>query len=101
MKGYLPEQILHKKKWGFTVNPYLQFKKDLKQTAEMILTETFVKNQGIFNYGYIRRILDAKPHPRMRWHYNYLWVVMGLAIWQRMFIDNPITSKEQNIIQTN
>ena len=93
MKGYLPDQILRKKKWGFTVNPYLQFKKDLKQTAEAILTETFVKDQGIFNYGYIRRILDAKPHPRMRWHYNYLWVVMGLAIWQRMFLDSTHIAK--------
>ena len=101
MKGYLPDQILRKKKWGFTVNPYLQFKKDLKQTAESILTEQFVKNQGIFNYGYIRKILDAKPHPRMRWHYNYLWVVMGLAIWQRMFLDNPITSKNVNTAQLN
>ena len=31
MKPYLPPKIITKKKWGFTVNPYLQFKKDLKK----------------------------------------------------------------------
>lgn len=86
MRGRLPDKILDKKKWGFTVNPYLQFKKDLKDTAEKILTKEFIDEQGIFNYKYIRRILDYKPHPKLRWHYNYLWVVMGMAILEKMFI---------------
>jgi asparagine synthase (glutamine-hydrolysing) len=88
MEGRLPERIITKKKWGFTVNPYLQFTKDLKATAEAVLTPEFVQKQGIFNYAYLRKILDHKPHPRMRWHYNYLWVVTGLALWQKMFIDS-------------
>ena len=58
MKPYLPPKIITKKKWGFTVNPYLQFKKDLKDTAEKILTKEYIEKQGIFNYDYIRYILD-------------------------------------------
>jgi asparagine synthase (glutamine-hydrolysing) len=23
----------------------------------------------------------------MRWHYNYLWIVLGIAIWEKMYID--------------
>ncbi len=88
MMQKLPQDIITKKKWGFTVNPYLQFKKDLKTVAEKILTQDFVEKQGIFNYRYIRRILDYPPHPKLRWHYNYLWIVMGLAIWQKMYIDS-------------
>lgn len=88
MENHLPPKIITKKKWGFTVNPYLQFKKDLKTVAEKILTKDFVEEQGIFNYDYIQKIMNYPPHPKLRWHYNYLWVVMGIAIWQKMFIDS-------------
>ena len=88
MEPYLPYDIIHKKKWGFTVNPYLQFKKDLKMFAEKILTKDFVESQGIFNFKYIRQILDYPPHPNLRWHYNYLWIVLGIAIWEKMFIQS-------------
>ncbi|MEG1736910.1 MAG: asparagine synthase (glutamine-hydrolyzing) [Odoribacter sp.] len=87
MEPYLPPKIITKKKWGFTVNPYLQFKKDLKDTAEKILTPQYIENQGIFNYNYIKRILDYPAHPKLRWHYNYIWIVLGLAIWEDMFIN--------------
>jgi len=86
MRSYLPQDIIDKKKWGFTVNPYEQFKKDLKQVAEKILTEKYINQQGIFNYAYIKQILEYPANPKMRWHYNYLWIVLGIAIWEKMFI---------------
>lgn len=94
MENHLPRKIITKKKWGFTVNPYLQFKKDLKQVAEQILTKDFVEEQGLFNYNYLQKIMNYKPHPKLRWHYNYLWVVMGIAIWQRMFIETNNFEKQ-------
>jgi len=86
MKPILPPEIITKKKWGFAANPYDQFNKDLKKVAERVLTPEFIKRQGLFNYDYIRRILHYPPDPRLRWHYNFLWVVLGLAVWERMFI---------------
>ncbi len=88
MAQKLPQSIVDKKKWGFTVNPYLQFKKDLKTTAESILTKEFIEQQGIFNYDYIKRILNHAPAKKMRWHYNFIWMLTGLAIWQKMYIDS-------------
>ncbi len=97
MENHLPPTIVSKKKWGFTVNPYLQFKKDLKDVAQRILTKDFVEGQGIFNYEYLQKILNYKPHPKLRWHYNYLWLVMGIAIWEKMFIEsNNFERKEFN-----
>ncbi|MBU1679650.1 MAG: asparagine synthase (glutamine-hydrolyzing) [Bacteroidetes bacterium] len=95
MSQKLPEQIVRKKKWGFTINPYLQFKKDLKAVAENILTKEFVEQQGLFNYEYIKRILDYPPSPRLRWHYNYLWILVGLAVWQKMYIDSSNFSERK------
>jgi len=86
MEPLLPPEIIRKRKWGFAVNPYDQFNKDLKKVAQAVLRPEFINRQGIFNYSYIKRILDYPPDPRLRWHYNYLWVVLGLAIWEKMFI---------------
>ena len=88
MKDHLPPKIVTKKKWGFTVNPYLQFKKDLSTISKQILTKEFINKQGIFNYDYIERILNYPPSPKLRWHYNYLWVILGIAIWEEMYINS-------------
>ena len=87
MKEFLPDQILTKKKWGFTFNPYLQYQKDLKSTAERILTKERIEKDGIFNYEYIKSIFEARPHPRMRWHYNFIWILTGFYIWKQMFLE--------------
>lgn len=100
MTPYLPKEIIEKKKWGFAVNPYLQFQKDLKQTVEKVLTQEFVENQGIFNYSYIRSILDYKPNPKLRWHYNFLWILTGLAIWEKMFIQSDAFLQKDHSLET-
>ncbi len=87
MAAHLPTATINKKKWGFAINPYFQFKKDLKYTTERILTPRRVRERGLFNYAYIKQILDYPPHPRMRWHYMLLWMLVGFEIWQQMFIE--------------
>ncbi|MCB0278500.1 MAG: asparagine synthase (glutamine-hydrolyzing) [Calditrichaeota bacterium] len=85
MSEYLPKRNLEKKKWGFTFNPYEQFRKDLKVKAEALLSKETIERDEIFNYNYIRRILDHPANPRMRWHYNYLWLLIGFQIWKKQF----------------
>lgn len=87
MEGVLPAQTLRKKKWGFSFNPYYQFRKDLRGVAERVLARQRLETQGLFNYQYIRRILDHPPHPRLRWHYFFLWNLVGFQIWHKMFIE--------------
>ena len=94
MVGLLPDHAIRKKKWGFSFNPYYQFQKDLKAVAEQMLTRTRVEEQGLFNYAYIRRILDHRPHPRLRWHYFVLWLLVGFHIWYDMFILGDLKSPQ-------
>ncbi|MDR0765674.1 MAG: asparagine synthase (glutamine-hydrolyzing) [Odoribacteraceae bacterium] len=83
---YLPREVIKKKKQGFAANPYLLFKKELGETARRILTRERVERQGIFNHEYIRRIIEHAPSPRLRWHYNFLWLLVGLAVWEEQFL---------------
>jgi len=88
--GILPEHTLMKKKWGFSFNPYYQFQKDLRDVAERVLTKERVEERGLFNYAYLRRIMDHSPHSRLRWHYFFLWLACGMEIWFRMFIEGDV-----------
>ncbi|MFQ5524849.1 MAG: asparagine synthase (glutamine-hydrolyzing) [Thermoanaerobaculia bacterium] len=83
----LPPEILRKKKWGFTFNPYEQFRKDLGAVCERELTRSFIEAQGVFRYEFVRRILEAKPSPLLRWHYFMLWQILGLKFWQELFLE--------------
>jgi asparagine synthase (glutamine-hydrolysing) len=91
MEGVLPRHALVKKKWGFSFNPYYQFRKDLRTVAERILTRQRVEDRGVFNYAYLKKIMDYPPHPRLRWHYFFLWLAVGLEIWFRMFMDGDVS----------
>ncbi|HET6460290.1 MAG TPA: asparagine synthase (glutamine-hydrolyzing) [Syntrophales bacterium] len=91
MGGELPEYTLRKKKWGFSFNPYYQFQKDLKTVAESVLTRRRVEERGILNYDYLKRIMDHPAHPRLRWHYFFLWLALGMEIWFRMFIEGDLS----------
>ncbi|MFV2080700.1 MAG: asparagine synthase (glutamine-hydrolyzing) [bacterium] len=86
MAGILPPETLAKPKWGFTFDSYFQFQKDLKELAERELTENFIREQGLFNYRFIKSILDHPPHRWMRWHYFLLWLILGVKIWEDLFI---------------
>jgi asparagine synthase (glutamine-hydrolysing) len=92
MESVLPQHTLAKKKWGFSFNPYYQFQKDLKLVAQRILTRQCVDDRGIFNYAYLKKIMESPPHPRLRWHYFFLWLALGMEIWFQMFIDGDVAN---------
>ncbi len=87
MKDTLPKEVFTKPKWGFAVNPYYQFRKDLKEYAEGILDEKILDEIGI-DSKIISKILTSKPNPKLRWYYNYLWNIVMLVLWFRIFIQN-------------
>jgi asparagine synthase (glutamine-hydrolysing) len=91
MRGIVPEFVLKKKKWGFAFNPYFEFQKDLKETAQKILTPARVKELGLFNYSFVKNVLNHRPHPRLRWHYFTLWMMVGFHIWHEMFIQDAFS----------
>ncbi len=87
LDGVLPEGTLQKEKWGFTVDPVEQYRKDLRDLALETLTPERLRAGGIFNPEFVQRVLDARPHQRLRWHYFMLWQMIGLELWREVFLD--------------
>jgi asparagine synthase (glutamine-hydrolysing) len=92
LAGVLPEQVLTKKKWGFTFDPVEQYRKDLRSLALEVLTPERLRSSGVFNPEFVRRVLEAKPHQRLRWHYFMLWQMIGVEIWRDVFTGSQHTS---------
>jgi asparagine synthase (glutamine-hydrolysing) len=104
LRDVLPAQVLEKRKWGFTFDPVEQFTKDLGSTAREVLTPERLRASGLFNPQFVERVLDARPHQRLRWHYFVLWQMIGVELWLDTFvrsrtpttnaIPQPVTAKE-------
>jgi len=97
MRPLLPEHTINKKKWGFTFDPHLQFEKDLRLVAQRVLTQERVEDRGWFDFAYLRRVFDHPPHKRLRWHYFYVWLAMGMEIWAQMFLDGDPSNPETDL----
>lgn len=87
LEGVIPDQTLRKKKWGFTVDPVHQYRKDLRALALEVLTPDRLRRSGVFDPGFVQGVLNARPHPRLRWHYFMLWQMIGLELWREIFLD--------------
>jgi asparagine synthase (glutamine-hydrolysing) len=85
-EGVLPDAVLDKKKWGFTFDPVEQFGKDLGPMAREVLTPERLRRTGVFNPEFVQRVLAAKPHQRLRWHYFMLWQMLGFELWNDIFV---------------
>jgi asparagine synthase (glutamine-hydrolysing) len=98
LRGHvLPDRVLDKKKWGFTFDPVEQYKKDLGAMAREMLTPARLRAGGVFNPEFVRTVLAAKPHQRLRWHYFMLWQMIGTHIWQETFIERRAFAPTQGV----
>ena len=81
----LPPAILNKKKQGFTFSSYHQWIKDLRDVVKQELTEDWCRETGLFNYRFIKELLDYPPHANLRWHYFLAWKMLGVKQWMEIF----------------
>jgi len=89
LQGILPEETLSRPKWGFTVDPVEQYRKDLRPMALEWLAPDRVRRAGIFEPEFVKGILSARPHQRLRWHYFMLWQMIGFEMWRDLFPGHP------------
>ena len=95
LAGVLPPPTLEKKKWGFTVNPVEQFRKDLRPMALEVLSDERIRRRGIFNPEFVRGVINARPHKHLRWHYFMLWQMIGVEFWCETFLKSSQSARRR------
>ncbi len=93
MRDSLPKSILTRRKHGFTFDPVSQFQSGLGPYLRKHLTRERVNETGLFEWSFVRKILEANPHPNLRHHYFLLWQICGFILWHEIFVEdeNPLS----------
>jgi asparagine synthase (glutamine-hydrolysing) len=83
---WLPREIIHRKKAGFSAPIRAWLARDLRETVEELLSESNIRRRGYFDYRAVRRLIDENLSGRED---NSLKVfqLLTLELWHRAFID--------------
>jgi asparagine synthase (glutamine-hydrolysing) len=99
LAGMLPDRVLHKPKWGFTFDPVEQYQKDLGPMVAEMLSPDRLRRSGIFNPEFVRAVLTAEPHQRLRWHYFLLWQMIGVETWLETFARGQAVPARRAVVE--
>lgn len=86
-EAWLPCEIVHRKKAGFSAPVRAWLVRDLGDVVEDLLSESNIRRRGYFEYPHIRRLIDDNLAGRED---NSLKVfqLLTLELWHRAFIDD-------------
>lgn len=87
MEKYLPRNIIYRPKCGFGTSLRYWIKNQLSDHVDELLSQSSIKNRGIFNYNAIKQMRDADKLGKIDAAYSIL-SLMCIEIWCRLFIDN-------------
>jgi asparagine synthase (glutamine-hydrolysing) len=85
-EAWLPREIIHRKKAGFSAPVRAWLVRDLRDMVEDLLSESTIRTRGYFEYGFVRKLIDDNLSGRED---NSLKVfqLLTLELWHRAFID--------------
>ncbi|HXT55651.1 MAG TPA: asparagine synthase-related protein, partial [Candidatus Eisenbacteria bacterium] len=82
------DTIIYRQKKGFGIPLAKWLGTDLKDFMLDHLNEARVRRQGIFDYVYIKRLVDEQ-FSKTKDHRELLWTLIVFQSWYEEYIDNP------------
>ncbi|CAN2045901.1 asparagine synthase (glutamine-hydrolysing) [Candidatus Magnetomoraceae bacterium gMMP-13] len=86
MEGYLPKDIIYRKKMGFPTPLAILFRGELKGYVKETLDSPRFFERGYFRKKVVRKLLDEHESGKND-HHRILWQLFVLEKWHRSFID--------------
>jgi asparagine synthase (glutamine-hydrolysing) len=84
MEGILPDDIIHRRKEGFSIPIKNWLKNELKELMLEYLSEKRVNEFGLFNYSMIENMISEHLKNRQN-HSHRLWPLILLNLWRERF----------------
>jgi asparagine synthase (glutamine-hydrolysing) len=85
-EAWLPREIIHRKKAGFSAPVRAWLVRDLRDMVEDLLSESNINRRGYFNYQNVRRLIDENLAGREDNNLK-IFQLLTLELWHRAFID--------------
>ena len=86
MKKLLPEEVLRQPKAGFAAPVDYWLAHDLREMVDDLLSETNVRNRGLFRPEVVRRFVDEHRSGAEDWSMQ-IWQFLTLEHWIQIFLD--------------
>ncbi len=89
IKELLPDELLSRKKKGFSIPIGSWIRKELKENFNETLFNSTVRQRGYFNTEYIQYMWNQ--HQKMKMDFtNQLWSLFIFEQWHKLFIDGGV-----------
>jgi asparagine synthase (glutamine-hydrolysing) len=85
---YLPESIIYRPKASFGAPIRSWISNDLRGLIDELLSEQQVKARALFNYAYVKRLIDEDRKGTADHAYR-LYQLITLELWMRRYVDVP------------
>ncbi len=86
-RGILPDEIIDRRKKGFGIPIARWLRNELKTFMLDCLAESKIKRQGIFNYAYIKKLIDDHLERKLD-NRKALWSLLVFQIWHETYLEN-------------
>ncbi|MBI4401202.1 MAG: asparagine synthase (glutamine-hydrolyzing) [Nitrospirae bacterium] len=86
MEGMLPDQILRKRKQGFSAPEQSWYQGPLMNYVQALLLDRKTLSRGFFQEAHIRRVLEEHLSGKVN-HRLLIWSLLSFEFWNRLFID--------------
>jgi asparagine synthase (glutamine-hydrolysing) len=86
LEGHVPREILHRKKMGFPVPFGVWLRGPLRSLLEDFVVSSRALDRGLFEADLIRQMVREHRAGAGN-HWDPLWLLINLEIWQRIFLD--------------
>lgn len=96
---YLPEQLVRRKKQGFTFPLGVWMKTDLRDFLKRLFQQSRMIERGIFNAHYVHKLLQE--HLDGKADHNYrLWLLLNMEFWHRLYLEGQSVEDLQGFVET-
>lgn len=93
LASILPAEIIHRPKSGFQVSAADFYHQHLAPLATNLLSETTIRQHGLFNPEFVQHVLKQGPSQKLRWHYFMLYFMLMTHLWLDVFEQQKWTHK--------
>jgi len=86
MREILPDEVLKQPKAGFAIPVDYWLANDLKEMTGDLLSETRIRNRGLFRFDAVRTLVNEHATGVHDWSMQ-IWQFLTLELWMQAFLD--------------
>ncbi len=95
LEGIVPDNIIYRKKQGFGLPIREWFIDRMYNFVEDTLLRSPLRKRELFDYGYIKSMLDVHRSGRVDYSFN-IWCLLNLTLWYEHWIEGHLVALESS-----